>query len=353
MGFFQQIIAALPAVATSWQAVVGYVAVVIAFVVVSLKVTRNKNLLNRLQSLPARDRAHVLQMEMGAAYLAAGLSPEQWLQKQRQQYYFFAFLAVCILVLALVVAARLASAGPNPVDEEVRKRTAAREVAQRFVAVVHARDFNSAYEMFPDQIKQNTTFAQFRADLIRTMSQLPMNPLKHTVEQVVDNGGYLSILFFSEFSVDTRIRDIVTFTKADTDWKLWGYSWQPVEWPLVWPASTEIQPSAAAVMKSYKALSQQERSAPLPDRFRGNITGAAPGWKLVVDSIVSQQQDEHRCGVRTVEPVGGDASVFVELKRVIGGCQLKTGQRLLVQAILSGVSDSQVELDGVRYVQAN
>ena len=85
MGFFQQMIAALPTVSTSWQAVTGYVAVTAAFVIVSLKVTRNKNLLSRLQSLPERDRARVLQMEMGASYLATGLSAEQWLQQQRQR----------------------------------------------------------------------------------------------------------------------------------------------------------------------------------------------------------------------------------------------------------------------------
>jgi hypothetical protein len=36
-------VTALPAVATSWPALIGYVALTVAFVIVSLKVTRNKN----------------------------------------------------------------------------------------------------------------------------------------------------------------------------------------------------------------------------------------------------------------------------------------------------------------------
>jgi hypothetical protein len=106
-------------------------------------------------------------------------------------------------------------------------------------------------------------------------------------------------------------------------------------------------------MKSYKALGQEERSVPLPQRFRGSITGAAPGWKLVVESVSSRSQDGHRCDVRTVESDGGEDSVVVDLKRVIGGCKLETGQRVLVHGMLSGVSASRIELDAIRYARAN
>ena len=128
MSFFQQMITALPAVATSWQAVAGDVALTVAFVVVSLKVTRNKNLLNKLKSLPEKDRARVLQMEMGASYLATGLSPEQWLQQQRQRYYFVGFLAVCGLTVALVLAAMLSGGGGDSVAAQHRAEKVAQEL---------------------------------------------------------------------------------------------------------------------------------------------------------------------------------------------------------------------------------
>jgi hypothetical protein len=59
--FFESVLKALPAVATSWPALIGYVAVIVAFVIVQLKVTRNKNLLHKLKSLPETDRAKALQ----------------------------------------------------------------------------------------------------------------------------------------------------------------------------------------------------------------------------------------------------------------------------------------------------
>ncbi len=315
MSFFQQMITALPAVATSWQAVAGYVALTVAFVVVSLKVTRNKNLLNKIKSLPEKDRARVLQMEMGAAYLATGLSPEEWLQQQRQRYYFVGFLAVCGLAVALVLAASV---------RRRRRRSCAcpagrEKVAQELLAKLNAQDFKAAYELFPDDVRKNIGFAQFKADVDRMRFQLPGEPLKDSVEQSVANGAFLSVFVDSEFSVETRVRNVVGFAKDGNGWKLWQYNWQPVDWPLVWPSSTEARPSAADAIKAYRSLSEKDRATPLPKPFRGNITGSAPGWKLVVNSI-TPGEDDHRC---TVDATEADSSTAVELKNVVGGCKLQ------------------------------
>ena len=90
----------------------------------------------------------------------------------------------------------------------------------------------------------------------------------------------------------------------------------------------------------------------MPERFRGSVSGDKPGWKLVVESVAGRSQDGYRCDVRAAESDGED-SVAVDLKRVIGGCKLAAGQRVMVNGILSGVSASHIELDAVRYVQAN
>lgn len=341
MGFFQQLLAALPAVATSWQAVVGYVALTAAFVVVSLKVTRNKNLLSKLKSLPEKDRARVLQMEMGTAYLSAGLSPEQWLQQQRQRYYFLGFLAGCVLVVALVLAATLTERGPD--------RKSAEKLAQEFLEKLHAGDFNAAYDLFPGDVKNNIGFAQFKSDIKRMLAQIPAVPLKDHVEQSVENGAFLSVMVISEFSVETKIRHVVGFSRDGNGWKLWNYNWQPIEWPLVWPASTETRQTASDAMKAYRSLDEKERKAPLPDGFRGNVTGSAPGWKLVVNAT-SREHDELQCTVDAADP---DSSTIVHLKRVIGGCKLQGGTRILVNGILSAINESRIELDGVRYYPSN
>lgn len=343
MNFFQQMIAALPAVATSWQAVAGYVALTVAFVVVSLKVTRNKNLLNKIKSLPEKDRARVLQMEMGASYLATGLSPEQWLQQQRQRYYFVGFLAVCGLTVALVLAAMLSGGGGG--GDSVAAQHRAETVAQELLAKLNAHDFKAAYELFPDDVRKNIGFAQFKADIDRMRFQLPGEPLKDSIEQSVANGAFLSVFVTSEFSVETRVRNVVGFAKDGNGWKLWQYNWQPVDWPLVWPSSTEARLSAADAIKAYRSLSEKDRAVPLPKPFRGNITGSAPGWKLVVNSV-SRGEDDHRC---TVDATEADSSITVELKNVVGGCKLQEGSRVLVNALISGISNSGIQLEGVRY----
>jgi hypothetical protein len=341
MNVLQSIAAALPVVATSWQALIGYVAVVIAFVVVTLKVTRNKNLLNRLKSLPETDRARVLQMEMGAAYLAKGLSPEQWLQQQRQRFYFLAFLSVSVLAAGLLIAAwQLTPRGEN---SDLLK-SQAQKAAMTFLGKLDSQDLNDAYELLPNELRTNIGFAQFQADMARLLFQVPSRPLRRAVEQVFDSGGFYNFVLATEFSVDTKTRDLVTFAKGEGPWKLWSYSWQPWEWPAYWPASTQTDLSAAAVMKVYDGLSPDERSIALPERFRGHITGSNPGWKLVVEGQTNQ--GAYRCSVQAKEL---DSSIMVELKNAVGGCKLKPGQRITVFAMLSGVRDSRIELEAVRF----
>jgi hypothetical protein len=341
----QGLIGALPTVASSWQALVGYVVVTIAFVIVSLKVTRNKNLLTRLKSLPQQDRARVLQMEMGAAYLEAGLSPEQWLQQQRQRYYFIGFLALCSLLLALLIAATVSPKAVNPIEIDQRMRRTSEEMAQSFLLNVYSRKYDAVYDALSTDITKNLSFAQAQADLNRVVFQLPSDALKHTVEQVVDSGPYLNVVILTEFSVETRVRDVVTFTKSDASPKLWRYDWQPVEWPLAWPSSTQIRQSPTDAMKAYSALSQEERVAPLPAAFRGNITGSTPGWTLVVDARTNQQAHE-TCDASAHE---SGSTIRVAMKNVVGGCKLMSGQRILVNALLSGISDTGIELTGVRF----
>jgi hypothetical protein len=98
-------------------------------------------------------------------------------------------------------------------------------------------------------------------------------------------------------------------------------------------------------MKAYRSLSEKDRALPLPKPFRGNVTGSAPGWKLVVNSVKTGE-DDHRC---TVDATETDSSTVVELKQLVGGCKLHVGGRIVVNALISGISDSGIQLEGVRY----
>lgn len=335
---FEQLIAALPAAAKSWPALIAYLGATTAFVVVSLKVNRNKNLLAKIKSIPERDVAQVLQMEMGAAYLSAGLSPQQWLQQQRQRYYFVAFLVVCLLIAALLIAARFSKV----IDPELQKQQA-QETALQFLRLIDSGDLSTAYDLFPDDIKNNVKFAQFQSDMARMLFQQPRQALKHRLEQGSDSGGYYFFVFATEFGIDASFRTIVGFNKSTEVWRLWSYNFQPVEWPLYWPSTTQIQPTAAQAMKVYASLSAEDRSAAMPKALQGHITGASPGWKLIVDAGTSKEP--LRCSVRAHEV---DSATVVDLKRPLGGCNLKPGQRIIVNGMLSAVDSSRVELEGVR-----
>jgi len=86
-------------------------------------------------------------------------------------------------------------------------------------------------------------------------------------------------------------------------------------------------------MDAYGALTESERRSPLPDRFRGNITGSTPGWRLIVDSV-QKEHDPHQCAVAATEQA---SSTHVEMTHVIGGCKLAVGRRILVNALLSAI----------------
>src|SRR5690348_14529124 len=84
----------LPVVALSPYALVAYLATVAAWLLVSYRVNRNRNLLQHLQKVPAEKRESVLKVEIGGAYLRAGMTAEQFLRYQMHRYLFWGFLAV-------------------------------------------------------------------------------------------------------------------------------------------------------------------------------------------------------------------------------------------------------------------
>src|SRR5882762_8752993 len=105
--FLKNAISALPSVASSPLSLVGYVALLISWLAIALKVKRNKQLLQHLNKLPEGDRLKALEMEMGTIRVKGGMSPEQWLQARLHQYYFFGFGILCLVaVLVFAIASQ-------------------------------------------------------------------------------------------------------------------------------------------------------------------------------------------------------------------------------------------------------
>lgn len=110
MEFLQALLAAIPAAASSAYGLIAYALATLACVFFIWRVVRNKNLLEHIEKLPPKDRLRALEIEMGGARLAKGLSPEQWLRAKVQRYYLLAFLAICAAAVAIVALAGLRGA---------------------------------------------------------------------------------------------------------------------------------------------------------------------------------------------------------------------------------------------------
>ena len=111
---FKSLVSALPSAATSPFAFAAYVLVVAAWVVIALRLKRNRQLLDHIEKLPQADRLKALQLEMGAVQVRSGLTADQWLRSRVHLYYFLGFCVGCVaavVVFAIAVTTTRADAG--------------------------------------------------------------------------------------------------------------------------------------------------------------------------------------------------------------------------------------------------
>jgi hypothetical protein len=91
----------IPSVAQSPLALVAYIAAVVAWTIVSVRIRRNRNLLKNLEKLRPQDRLAALELEMGTVRVPGGLTPSQWLRSQVNRYCLFGFGVFCFVVIVL------------------------------------------------------------------------------------------------------------------------------------------------------------------------------------------------------------------------------------------------------------
>lgn len=117
----QEFLKALGVAATNPLAFVAYIAAVISWLLLRWRVDRNRNLLSRLNSIPAPQRAALLRDEMGIEEMGEGLSAEQRLRSRIHRYYFLAFVALCGVAVVLFAIAKFTPAAkpqdPNAVQK--------------------------------------------------------------------------------------------------------------------------------------------------------------------------------------------------------------------------------------------
>lgn len=85
---------AIPAAAASPLALVAYLATVIAWTLVALRVNRFKILMERIDKLPEADRIEAIRIETGRV-VPKGMTAEQYLRSRIQLFIFIGFLVLC------------------------------------------------------------------------------------------------------------------------------------------------------------------------------------------------------------------------------------------------------------------
>lgn len=116
MEFFAAALQALPDVAMSPLAMLAYTITICAYVFVAIRVTRHKNLLRALSSLPESDRLAALKDEIGNPHLKAGISPAQWIKNRIHTYYLIAFIVACFTTITIASLAVIRVRGHVDVD---------------------------------------------------------------------------------------------------------------------------------------------------------------------------------------------------------------------------------------------
>lgn len=83
-------------------ALIALLILIASWVIVSLKVYRNRELLKSLGRLPQKDRLKALEAEYGIVKIKGGMSAEQWLKQQSHTYIFYGFGMLCLVAVILV-----------------------------------------------------------------------------------------------------------------------------------------------------------------------------------------------------------------------------------------------------------
>ena len=101
---WSNILKAIPAAASSPLALVAYGIAVGALVAVALSVTRQRNILKRLQNIPESNREQALRIAMGPT-LKGGMTAPQWIRARIHLYFFLAFMIICFTGMVIFLDA--------------------------------------------------------------------------------------------------------------------------------------------------------------------------------------------------------------------------------------------------------
>ena len=115
---YELLLESIPAAATNTLAFVSYLAAIVLWLIISLKVKNHKLLLENIEKLPEKDRIKAFKTQIHGVTLQSGLSPEQWLKAKIHQYFFISFLTICAVVVIITAMALFDGEKIKPVSLE-------------------------------------------------------------------------------------------------------------------------------------------------------------------------------------------------------------------------------------------
>ena len=110
----------IPSAATSTLALAAYLAAIVAWLVIALKVKRNRQLLEHLEKLPPKDRIKAFSLEVQGVTLNSGITPDQWLKSKIHQYFFISFLTICAVFVIVFSMTLFVGDDVTPVSNEAK-----------------------------------------------------------------------------------------------------------------------------------------------------------------------------------------------------------------------------------------
>jgi hypothetical protein len=116
--FFIDLLSSLPGLVSSPLGIVGLALVLAAYLVAFFRKARFDSLLEKVESLPEKDRKSVLVTEMGAGPIPRNISAVQWIRLKKQKYFFLSYALTVTYVFFLatffLVTGRESDAGNTP-----------------------------------------------------------------------------------------------------------------------------------------------------------------------------------------------------------------------------------------------
>jgi hypothetical protein len=103
-GEIEAFLTAIPSAAQSPYGIIAFLATIAAWSLISLRVTRHKQLMRRINQFPPEDRRKIVQAEMNAS-IPPELAPQEWITTQLHRYYFLGAITLIACISAIFVVA--------------------------------------------------------------------------------------------------------------------------------------------------------------------------------------------------------------------------------------------------------